>query len=61
MRTREIILTFRVSERERALLNELARARQCTRSQLVRELLHQHADAVCTLQEEVRDEQRQRQ
>jgi uncharacterized protein (DUF1778 family) len=59
MRKREIVLTFRVNERERALLNELARARQCTRSQLVRELLHQHA--VRTLQEEVRDEQRQRQ
>jgi uncharacterized protein (DUF1778 family) len=56
MRTRDIILTFRVTRHERELLNELARARQCTRSQLVRELLRQHA-----LQEEVRDEQRQRQ
>jgi len=54
MGRREIILTFRVNKRERELLNELARARQCTRSQLVRELL-QHA------LEEVRDEQRQRQ
>jgi uncharacterized protein (DUF1778 family) len=58
MRMREIVLTFRVTKHERELLNELARARQCTRSQLVRELLHQHA--VRTLQE-VRDEQRQRQ
>jgi hypothetical protein len=56
MRTREIILTFRVNRRELELLNGLARARQCTRSELVRELLRQHA-----LQEEVRDEQRQRQ
>ena len=57
MRTREIVLTFRVTKHERELLNELARARQCTRSQLVRELLHQHARTL----EEVRDEQRQRQ
>jgi hypothetical protein len=57
MRTREIILTFRVNRRELELLNGLARARQCTRSELVRELLHQHT--LHTLQEKIRDEQRQ--
>jgi hypothetical protein len=57
MRTREIVLTFRVTKHERELLNGLARARQCTRSELVRELLHQHT--LHTLQEKIRDEQRQ--
>jgi len=55
MSRREIILTFRVNEREHALLNELARAQQRSRSEFIRQLVYKHA------QEEVRDEPRQRQ
>ena len=42
-KNREVILTFRVSKRERELLDELARESQCSRSELIRSrLLVQH-------------------